>query len=197
METYGAISKVVKEWGNLFKNKKIWIPVLILLGMMIIGWGVYASLIESNQEVDSMSEDMDGDENISDEEELDEKVVNDPVRKDIIVFASNDYDDGHQFISEFHDFYNDTLGWGRIASANYDVQKSKANEILAVLEGVEVHNENLKKDFEQIVFYAEKVTQSNDKESMKKLHRLFHDLDIYFNGYSYNQTFGITNFKGE
>lgn len=128
--------------------------------------------------------------------DISKEVMNTPVDKNIVVMKSNQYVDGHEFISHYHEFYNETLCWGRIEAAKYSTQKKAANEIVETLKTIEVNHEHLKEDFTQIEKYAQKVIETDDRNAMRMLHRLFHDLDIYFNGYSYNSTFGVTEFKG-
>jgi hypothetical protein len=128
-------------------------------------------------------------------EDVDKKVVNEPVDKAVVKLA--DGTDGHSFISKYHEFYNDTLCWGRIDTASYSEQAQTAREILQSLEGVKITNKDIAKDFESIKENAKIVVKEDNREAMRQLHRLFHDLDIYFNGYDYYQTFGVTEFTGE
>ncbi|WP_243385356.1 hypothetical protein [Bacillus kexueae] len=157
-------------------------------GALLIAFIVYAALSDSENPIQSSAL-LGTAEN--------KKVVNAPARKDIVKLATSDYEDGHEFISETHEFYNQTLGWGRLESANYHTQKTKAEEILAALDGIQIDNNDLNEDFGKIEKYATEVINSDDRQAMRMLHRLFHDLDIYFNGYHYNQTFGVTSYKGE
>jgi hypothetical protein len=101
------------------------------------------------------------------------------------------------FIREFHTKYNDTLGWGRIDSVEWEEQREIASEITAVLETVETDNHALQTDFDTISTYSKTIEDGNkDKKILLQLHRYFHDLDIEFN--SYNKTkdyFNVTNYK--
>ncbi len=123
-------------------------------------------------------------------------VVHEPTSKDIISFKSGEYSDGHEFIIDFHQFYNVTLCWGRVNTANYKEQKDKALEIIEALEGIEINNKDLYDDFIQIENLAKKVVENDNRKAMIALHRLFHDLDIHLNGYTRDDIFGVTAFKG-
>lgn len=103
------------------------------------------------------------------------------------------------FIDEFHDNYNDTLGWGRIDSVNWNEQKDIATEILNVMDTIQTENQALQQDLEKISSYAKTVTSGKkDKDTLLKLHRYFHDLDIEFNGYGDTKDYyNITKYKSE
>ncbi|MCU9612012.1 hypothetical protein OEV98_00380 [Caldibacillus lycopersici] len=128
------------------------------------------------------------------EEGESQEVVNKPADISIVTLA--DGMNGHDFISNYHDFYNETLGWGRIDTASYSEQKEKAEEILQSIKGISILDDAIKEDIGQIEHYANIVLESDDRWAMRMLHRLFHDLDIYFNGYDYNQSFGVTQYRG-
>lgn len=103
------------------------------------------------------------------------------------------------FIADFHEKYNDTLGWGRIDSVKWEKQQDIASEILKVMEGIETENQALQKDLEAISSYA-KAVQGGDKEknNLLKLHRYFHDLDMEFNGYGDTKDYyNVTTYKSE
>jgi hypothetical protein len=125
------------------------------------------------------------------------EVVNEPVDKSIVTMA--DGSDGHTFVSYYHDFYNETLTYGKLEASDYNPERQAgfAQEILSKLDGFETTNQELKLDFDKIKYEASLVTIEDHPETLRQLHRLFHDLDIYFNGYSYHQTWGVTDFTGE
>lgn len=131
----------------------------------------------------------------SNEEDFNTERVNEPVEEDTVVLA--DGTNGHSFISQWHTFYNNTLGWGKLSTASYSEQKEAADSILSDLVDVEVQNDEIANDLDSIIDLATIVSTENDRDAMRNLHRYFHDLDIYFNGYDYNQTFGLTEFTGE
>lgn len=126
-------------------------------------------------------------------EDIDQEVVNEPVEESILTLA--DGTSGHSFIAKYHQFYNQTLGWGRIETADYAEQRRAAQEILEKLEGAEINHDDLAADIESIKHYAKIVTERDDRDAMRMLHRYFHDLDIYLNGYDYSQTWDVTKFK--
>lgn len=126
-------------------------------------------------------------------------VVNTPVPDSILTFQDPEthYQNGHDFIRYFHHFYNESLGWGRIETASHSEQKRRAESIILAIDNIqEITNDDLRKDIEEIRKLAQEVINKDDRDAMRKLHRYFHDLDIYLNGYDYNQTFRITHFKG-
>ena len=53
-------------------------------------------------------------------EDIDQEVVNQPVEETILTLA--DGTSGHSFIAKYHQFYNQTLGWGRIETTDYAEQ---------------------------------------------------------------------------
>ncbi|WP_312092572.1 hypothetical protein [Niallia sp.] len=128
------------------------------------------------------------------EESFDTEQVNTPVNEEVVVLA--DGTSGHTFISNWHDFYNETLGWGRLETTSYEKQKEAALSILDELKDIKVSDEEIAQDIEDITVNAQVVAEKDDRDAMRNLHRYFHDLDIYFNGYNYDQTFGITEFRG-
>lgn len=176
-------------------KKLLWIiPLIIVLtgSGMWLGWRLLAidsveTSVDTRPSVTKGSEDTTG------------EVVNTPVSESIVVFNESDspYKNGHDFISQTHKFYNETLGWGGLETASYSDQKEKAESIIKIINTIqELKNEELKNDFEDIRTLAERVVQKDDRKAMRSLHRYFHDLDIYFNGYDYHQTFQVTAFKG-
>ncbi|MFT8321864.1 MAG: hypothetical protein ABF649_13245 [Bacillus sp. (in: firmicutes)] len=127
--------------------------------------------------------------------DVNRKTVHKPVNEDVVTLA--DGTNGHDFISTWHDFYNTTLGWGKIDTASYTEQKEAAAAILEQLENISVANKKIENDLDSIRQNAQQVINGDNREAMRKLHRYFHDLDIFFNGYDYSQTFGITEFTGK
>jgi hypothetical protein len=176
-------------------KKLLWIIPLIfvLLGSgMWLGWRLLT--------IDSMETSVDTRPSVTKgSEDSTREIVNTPVSETIVVFNDIDspYKNGHDFIGQIHSFYNETLGWGGIGTASYSEQKEKAEFIIETINQIqEVKNEELKRDFEEIKVLAERVVEKDDRKAMRSLHRYFHDLDIYFNGYDYHQTFQVTSFNG-
>jgi cytochrome c556 len=128
------------------------------------------------------------------EESFNTEKVNTPVNEEVVALA--DGTSGHTFISNWHDFYNETLGWGRLETTSYEEQKEAALSILKEMKDIKVSDDKIAQDMEDITANAQVIAEKDDRAAMRNLHRYFHDLDIYFNGYNYNQTFGITEFRG-
>lgn len=124
-----------------------------------------------------------------------DEVVHTPADQSIITMANGS--DGHSFIAKYHKFYNDSLGWNRIHSADYDEQVKVAKEIIEQIDGAQINNEKLANDLATIKDLAESLISKESRQTMRKLHRYFHDLDIYLNGYDRASTFGYTEYKGE
>lgn len=109
------------------------------------------------------------------------------------------YENVGVFIADFHEEYNDTLGWGRVDSVKWDEQQDIATEILNIMQNIMTENQALQKDLDSISSYA-KAVQAGDKEknNLLKLHRYFHDLDVEFNGYGDTKDYyNITAYKSE
>ena len=177
---------------NFFKRYGI-ITFLSVIMLAAAVWGGYKviSYLKNHEIVGPQASEKTG------EADSSKKVVNKPVDKSLMVFSNSPDKDSHEFIGSMHEFYNDTLCYGKLETADYIEQKDKANEILEDLKGITIKDEKLAKDMEEIRTNAKKVANSDNRGAMKRLHRLFHDLDIYFNGYSYHEVFGITAFRGK
>ncbi|WP_052737617.1 hypothetical protein [Bacillus sp. SA1-12] len=173
-------------------NKRIVIACIIGIFLAGFGWYRWSSLNEST--ILNLINDAGKDKQAS--EDLGKVAVNEPVPEDMVVFSTAKFANGHDFIKEFHNFYNDTLCWGRVDTANYKNQQEIAMRIVEAFKGLKVNDSKLHEDFVTIESTAKLVVQSDDREAMVKLHRLFHDLDIFFNGYSQDHAFGVTQFKG-
>lgn len=180
----------------------------IVLGIFVIIGGAYLTFLIMNNA--KKYEETTGVENRKRVEAMEEmreesfekggestEVVNEPVDKSIVTMA--DGSDGHSFVTKYHNFYNDTLTYGKLESNAYDYERQAeaAKEILSALNGLQTTNDQLKADFEKIKYEASLVAEEDQPNMLRQLHRLFHDLDIYFNGYSYHQTWGVTDFTGE
>ncbi|GAA0594562.1 hypothetical protein GCM10009001_08350 [Virgibacillus siamensis] len=99
------------------------------------------------------------------------------------------------FVSKTHDFYNDTTGYGDIASLDWEQQQKRAEKILASLDKFfpGVKQGDLKSDLKRIRDLAKSVKTEQDKEKVRYLHRMFHDLDIALNNYkAYDKIWGVT-----
>lgn len=176
-----------------WKKILLWGVSIILGGGAIIGASILAILLFMEKKGTLLHEKSSSP--AQETQDFSTEVVNQPLSEDIVQLE--DGTNGHKFIANWHNFYNDSLGWGKLDTANYFEQKEAASNILVELESVSIQNKQLKKDFEQIKKHAEIVTAEDNRNSIRDLHRYFHDLDIYFNGYDYKETFGITAFIGE
>ncbi|WP_071394599.1 hypothetical protein [Bacillus tuaregi] len=108
--------------------------------------------------------------------------------------ASEPFVSPTEFIQKGHQFYNDTAGWGRIESLNWGDQQKFAQLLLDSIEQLE-ENEALQKDFSHIQSLAIFIVEnSNDKDHVLLLHRIFHDLDIDFNQYEHEDYFDVTQY---
>ncbi len=186
-----------------------WRKMIIWLIGIVIGIGgltasvVFAVLLflekdkplESKSEKPAVSAAASESEESEESEDMNTEPVNKPTDESVVTMA--DGSSGHDFISEWHDFYNETLGWGRLETTDYTDQKEAAESILAQAENIEIDNNEISADLDLIKEAAELVAANDNRDAMRSLHRYFHDLDIYFNGYDYSQTFGVTSYKGE
>lgn len=100
--------------------------------------------------------------------------------------VGKDHADIGQFIAEIHDFYNETTGYGSIASVDWEEQQDQANNILSTLDEKlpNVKDDALKTDIEQIQELANKAIDEQETDHVRNLHRMFHDLDIALNNYN-------------
>ncbi|UOR13312.1 hypothetical protein [Halobacillus amylolyticus] len=104
-----------------------------------------------------------------------------------------------EFVSTTHDFYNDTTGYGGIATLNWNDQRAKAKTVLSKVEGLlpNVTSETLKSDLQEIEGLANSVLESEDRSTVRNLHRMFHDLDIALNSYNgYDKVWNVTETLG-
>ena len=179
-------------------NKKvILLSFLLCLFIAGAGWGGWAIFSTKFDQTSEKNEAISDEGPISEEsEDMSTDIVNEPAANDVVLFTTGEYENGHDFISEFHGFYNDTLCWGRVRTADYEEQKRTALKIVEAFKKAKVQDEKLQGDFAMIERHAKQVIDTDDRDAMVTLHRLFHDLDIYFNGYSKDNTFGVTEFKG-
>ena len=127
------------------------------------------------------------------------EVVNEPLEEDIATIAdeNNKEQSAHAFISDFHDFYNDTVCYGRVNSLDMVEQTEALDKILATIKVLKTNNADLRADFSTIAELAREIKENksnSDSMNFILLHRYFHDLDIYFNGYDYSYAIGVTKY---
>ncbi|KAA0544891.1 hypothetical protein FZW96_18870 [Bacillus sp. BGMRC 2118] len=97
-----------------------------------------------------------------------------------------------EFISNQHDFYNKTTGWGEINSLQWKKQKENASGIMDFLSNTEL-SPSLQSDYTTIKQLSTLIENGEkDKQAVLYLHRLFHDLDIEVNGYKSKDYFEVT-----
>jgi len=127
------------------------------------------------------------------------EVVNEPLEEDVATIThDNKEESAHSFVRHFHNFYNNTVCYDKINSLDMVEQMEALDEILATLKVIKTKNADLKADFDRIGELAREAKENKDDPDLmnyKLLHRYFHDLDIYFNGYDYSQTWGVTTYK--
>jgi hypothetical protein len=122
--------------------------------------------------------------------------------KTVAVFQENtghkNYSSVGSFISDFHKKYNDTLGWGRIDTVEWEEQRKLASEVMSVLATIKTDNSSLQEDFDSIANYSRTIKDGKkDKKVLLQLHRYFHDLDVEVNDYNDTKDyFNVTKYKG-
>ena len=111
-----------------------------------------------------------------------------------IEIPSEPYDNESELIQQAHHFYNQTAGWGRIDSLNWEEQQQFCQILLNSLDVIK-EKESLVKDFEHIRSLATFIIEKDrDKQNVVMLHRIFHDLDIDMNNYENEDYFEVTNY---
>ncbi|HWO76446.1 MAG TPA: hypothetical protein VNM69_11210 [Bacillus sp. (in: firmicutes)] len=100
------------------------------------------------------------------------------------------------YISRTHDFWNRKLGWGRYKAydfnefhRNYEMYTGELNQMIEVSE-----DEYLKHDLTQAKEYLEDAKTDEDIQSLIYVHRIFHELDVFYNGYDSEQYWGISEY---
>ena len=180
------------------KQKK-WILLFSLICLFFVLAGLVSwTLFSSGKSAEPMNSDITSNPGttIEESDDFSEEVVNESTKEDIVVFSASEFENAHDFIEEFHDFYNTTLCWGRVVTADYKDQQETALRIVEVFKGAKIQDKRLSEDFISIENSAKQVIESDDRDATIRLHRLFHVLDIYFNGYSKDDTYGVTEYKG-
>ena len=101
-------------------------------------------------------------------------------------------------IRSFHDFYNRTLGYGRISQVSWSEQRENAQLFIDYVEHFEgTYKGTLKTDINRAKSNAVNIAEgSEDKDNLTRIHRILHDLDIAVNGFSnYQKVWGVTETK--
>jgi len=100
-----------------------------------------------------------------------------------------------QFVSDMHEFYNKTTGYGGITNLDWSEQREQAQHVVDTIKGmkVSIKDESLLADLEAINKLAGDALNEEDQETVRSLHRYFHDLDIALNDYpSYDRIWNVT-----
>ncbi|ETI66250.1 hypothetical protein [Neobacillus vireti] len=101
-----------------------------------------------------------------------------------------------KYISSNHEYWNNALCWGRsekfsFAAFQNQYDKYKQN-LTEIINGVD--NPDLKADFLQAQELLEIANEKKDVKYLIRVHRIFHDLDVKYNGYATSDYFGITQY---
>ena len=111
-----------------------------------------------------------------------------------VEIPSEPYVNESELIQQAHHFYNQTAGWGRIDSLNWEEQQQFCQILLNSLDVIK-EKESLVKDFDHIRSLATIIKEKEkDKQNVVMLHRIFHDLDIDINNYENEDYFEVTNY---
>jgi hypothetical protein len=112
----------------------------------------------------------------------------------LIEIPSIPYETESEFIQKGHHFYNQTVGWGKIKSLNWQEQQQYSQLLLDSLDAIE-EKESLTIDFNYINSLATFIIEKDkDKDHVILLHRIFHDLDMDVNKYENDDYFEVTNY---
>lgn len=101
-----------------------------------------------------------------------------------------------QFVSDIHGFYNKTTGYGGINNLAWSEQQEQAEFVVDTIEKMRaaITDEMLLADLETIHDLALKAIDQENQETIRSLHRYFHDLDIALNDYtSYDKIWNVTD----
>lgn len=115
--------------------------------------------------------------------------------KEVQETVGKEHTDIGQFVSGMHDFYNETTGYGGISALDWGQQQKQADKVLGALKEKlpKVQDESLKMDLGRIQELANEVKNKKGTETIRNLHRIFHDLDIALNNYNgYDKIWNVT-----
>ena len=151
--------------------KKNWVPLTFGLFLILAGltWATVGNMGQHSQKSTGQ--------------------VEEPVE-----IPSEPYASESELIQKAHNFYNQTAGWGRVDSLNWEEQKRFCQLVVYSLDVIK-EKETLVKDFEHIRSLATAIIEKDrDKQNVVMLHRIFHDLDIDINNYENEDYFEVTNY---
>jgi hypothetical protein len=103
------------------------------------------------------------------------------------------------YISKNHEYWNEELCWGRSKNYSFSVfQKNYhayVNDLNIIINAV--GDEELKSDFKHVHSLLENASETKNIDFLIDVHRIFHDLDVNFNGYSSSDYYKVTQYDGE
>lgn len=174
-----GVDRMIK---NFQKHKKIFILIFVaVLGIGITSYYFMGKFQESSHNIEEAAEEIDLSES----------------NHQASVTIENDFTSIEDLISNYHDYYNNTLGWGKYKAVEKNVQLENANQLLEELNQLEYENKVEKKDITHISQLAEIYIQTEEANALLYLHRIFHDLDKAVNDYKHKDTFGATATYGK
>ncbi|WP_181347176.1 hypothetical protein [Thalassobacillus sp. CUG 92003] len=153
-----------------------------MIGLIIIGTGVMVYLLSG----DILNQQEDGD--ITDEAV--EKGEAQETEGENLSSLSIE-----KFIAEGHQYYNETVGWGRSDSLDWISQSKQADKIVVFIkEELGADAPVAQDDLQAMDDLAAKIIDDQQTEDVVQMHRYFHDLDIAINDFSeYEKVWGVTD----
>jgi hypothetical protein len=107
------------------------------------------------------------------------------------------FDNLGKLISNYHDFYNETLGWENDSSINEEKQLERAEALINGLDDFGSQDHVDKKDIKNAEQLATIYIDTEETDALLYLHRIFHDLDKAVNRYKHKDSFGATYTYGK
>jgi len=100
------------------------------------------------------------------------------------------------YISKNHEYWNNELCWGRSKNFSFVVFQKQFNEYIEDLNQIinSAEDKDLRADFIHVQELLKNAFDTNDTDYLIDVHRVFHDLDVKFNGYKTSDYFGITQY---
>ncbi|GAF67189.1 hypothetical protein BTS2_4100 [Bacillus sp. TS-2] len=173
---------------RLKSSIKIILFISLLLLIALASYRIIPNLIENY--LDSALSDEESNHTYADEEDtyLEEALSSDGAT----TVKENEVEQVHQFISNIHQQWNDIVGWGGYQNLNFeklaDVLKETEAEILEIKKLIS--DERIIEDLENAKSLFVIGVEQENQIAIVYVHRIFHDLDIIYNGYSNNKGFG-------
>jgi hypothetical protein len=98
------------------------------------------------------------------------------------------------YISKNHEYWNEELCWGRSKNYSFSVFPQNYHAYVKDLDAIidAVGDDELKSDFQHVHSLLKNASETKNIDYLIDVHRIFHDLDFHFNGYSTSDDFGIT-----